>query len=78
MSHVPVASPMNRLTFILRSLTHHARLNLAVALGVMAGVAVLTGALVVGASVRGSLRGLSLERLGPVDEALVSDRKSVV
>jgi len=63
---------MNRLTFILRSLTHHARLNLAVALGVMAGVAVLTGALVVGASVRGSLRGLSLERLGPVDEALVS------
>jgi ABC-type lipoprotein release transport system permease subunit len=49
-------------------------MNLAVALGVMAGTAVLTGALLVGDSVRGSLRHLTLDGLGGVDEALVSDR----
>ena len=36
--------------------------------------AVLTGALLVGDSVRGSLRELTLERLGGIDVALVSDR----
>lgn len=60
--------------FILRSLLHHRRINLAVALGVMAATAVLTGALIVGDSVRGSLRDLTLDRLGKIDEVLVSDR----
>ncbi|MCY4352269.1 MAG: ABC transporter permease, partial [Gemmatimonadetes bacterium] len=36
--------------------------------------AVLTGALIVGDSVRGSLRDLSLSRLGKIDHALVSER----
>ena len=44
------------------------------ALGVLAGTAVLTGALLVGDSVRGSLRHLTLDRLGRVDEALVANR----
>ena len=38
-----------------------------------AGAAVLTGALLVGDSMRGSLRHLTLDRLGRIDEALVSD-----
>ncbi|HUY89762.1 MAG TPA: FtsX-like permease family protein [Pirellulales bacterium] len=59
---------------ILSSLWHHRRMNAAVALGVLAGTAVLTGALLVGDSVRGSLRRLTLDRLGVIDEALVSDR----
>ena len=59
---------------ILLSLWHHRRMNAAVALGVLAGTAVLTGALLVGDSVRGSLRHLTLDRLGVVNEALVSDR----
>src|ERR1700722_2270942 len=65
---------MSRLRFILDSLRYHRRMNLAVALGVMAGAAVLTGALLVGDSVRGSLRNLALDRLGWVDDALVVDR----
>lgn len=58
----------------LRSLTHHWRTDGAVALGVMAAAAVLTGALLVGDSVRGSLRHLILDRLGRIDDALVVDR----
>jgi ABC-type antimicrobial peptide transport system permease subunit len=47
-------------------------MHLSVALGVMAATAVLTGALIVGASVRGSLRVLTLERLGRIDHVLVA------
>ena len=47
-----------------RSLTYHWRTNVAVALGVAAAVSVLGGALIVGDSVRGSLRDLALGRLG--------------
>jgi putative ABC transport system permease protein len=55
----------------LRSLFYHWRGNLAVLLGVVVGTAVLTGALLVGDSLRGSLRDLTLRRLGWVDQALV-------
>ena len=57
-----------------RSLRYHRGIFLAVALGVAVGTAVLAGALVVGDSVRGSLRSLTLDRLGEIDHALVSDR----
>jgi ABC-type antimicrobial peptide transport system permease subunit len=49
---------------IQRSLAYYKRTNLAVMLGVAAAVAVLGGALLVGDSVRGSLRDLALSRLG--------------
>ena len=49
-------------------------MNLAVACGVAAATAVLTGALLVGDSMRGSLRRLTLDRLGRIDEVLVADR----
>ena len=57
-----------------RSLIYFWRINLAVVLGVAVATAVLTGALIVGDSVRGSLRDLSLSRLGKIDHALVSER----
>ncbi len=57
-----------------RSLIYFWRINLAVMLGVAVATAVLTGALIVGDSVRGSLRDLSLSRLGKIDHALVSER----
>ena len=60
--------------FIARSLRHHWRINLAVALGVSAATAVLTGALLIGDSTRGSLRQLTLDRLGSIDEVLITDR----
>ena len=53
---------------------YHWRGNVAVLLGVAVGTAVLTGALLVGDSLRGSLRDLALRRLGWVDQALVAPR----
>jgi ABC-type lipoprotein release transport system permease subunit len=61
-------------TLLLRTVLFHARSNVAVLLGVMIGTAVLTGSLLVGDSLRGSLRDLTLQRLGHIDHALVSDR----
>ncbi|MBI1900305.1 MAG: ABC transporter permease [Planctomycetia bacterium] len=63
---------MSSLALLLQGLRHYGRIHLAVALGVAAGTAVLTGALLVGDSVRGSLRDLTLERLGAVDEVVLS------
>ena len=57
-----------------RSLAHYWRINLAVMLGGAVATSVLTGALMVGDSVRGSLRDLTLDRLGRITDALVADR----
>lgn len=66
--------PMTTFRLLLRSLTFHGRSHVAVMLGVAAGAAVIGGALVVGDSVRDSLRAMTLQRLGQVDFALSSDR----
>jgi ABC-type lipoprotein release transport system permease subunit len=52
------------LNLVLRNLRYYWRTNVAVVLGVGVAVAVLAGALLVGESVRASLRGLFLQRLG--------------
>ncbi|MDY3559275.1 ABC transporter permease [Gemmata sp. JC673] len=52
---------------VLRNLVYHARGNLAVLLGVAVGSAVFTGALLVGDSLRGSLRDRVERQLGGVD-----------
>jgi hypothetical protein len=51
-------------TLLARGIAHYWQTHLAVVLGVATGVAVLAGALIVGDSVRGSLRDLVVERLG--------------
>ena len=61
-------------TLYRRSLGYHWRAALAVALGVVAGTATLTGALLVGDAMRGSLRAAALERLGRIDGALRAPR----
>src|SRR5262245_28691907 len=53
-----------------RSLTGFWRANVSVVLGVATAVAVLAGALLVGDTVRGSLRDLVVQRLGHADLAL--------
>ena len=63
---------MNLPTLTLRSAVYYWRTNLAVTLGVAAAVSVLAGALVVGDSVRGSLRDIALGRLGRTDQVLTS------
>lgn len=57
---------------VLRGLTYYWRTNAAVVLGVATAVAVLAGALLVGDSVRGSLRDLVLQRLGATDHVVLS------
>lgn len=64
---------MTLLTLLLRSLQFHARSHLGALLGAAVGSAVLIGALVVGDSVRGSLRDMALARLGRTQTALASN-----
>ncbi|MBX3395671.1 MAG: FtsX-like permease family protein [Phycisphaerae bacterium] len=54
----------------LRGLRHHWRMHLTLAICSAVGTAALTGALLVGDSMRGSLREHALRRLGPVQTAL--------
>ena len=57
-----------------RSLRHYLRINIAVVIGAAVATAALTGSLIVGDSVRSSLRDLTLDGLGITDDALVSTR----
>lgn len=66
---------MSKLRLILRSLRFHARSHLGTWLGVAVAAAVLVGALVVGDSVRGTLRELALLRLGRTTLALASGER---
>ncbi|MGI9474626.1 MAG: FtsX-like permease family protein [Rubripirellula sp.] len=52
------------------SMTHSWRVSLSVAFGVATATAVIVGALLVGDSMRGSLRGLTIERLGKTQNAI--------
>ena len=63
---------MRRTQLVLRGLTFYWRTHLAVVLGVATAVAVLSGALLVGDSVRGSLRDLVVARLGRTDLLVAS------
>ena len=66
-------SPLTNSSLTRRSLRYYWRSNVAVVLGVAVAVAVLVGSLLVGDSVKGSLRDLALERLGKTDYALQSN-----
>ena len=63
---------MHTSRLILRGLTYYWRTNAAVVAGVATAVAVLAGALLVGDSVRGSLRDLVVQRLGRTDLVVAS------
>ena len=58
---------------IKRSLTYYWRNNIAVVLGVATAIGVLAGALLVGNSVRASLKNLVLQRLGQTSFVITSD-----
>ncbi|HTF37670.1 MAG TPA: ABC transporter permease, partial [Blastocatellia bacterium] len=59
-------------TLLSRNLIYFWRSNVAVVLGVATAVAVLAGALLVGDSVRASLRDLFVQRLGKTDQVIAS------
>lgn len=70
----PHSLPLSRTRLLLASLAYYWRASAAVGCAVAVGTAVVTGALLVGDSMRGSLRRLTLERLGRIDQALVAPR----
>ena len=59
---------------IFRSLVHYWRTNLPVIAGIATAVAVMSGALMVGRSVRGSLKDLLFERIGNTEAVITADR----
>lgn len=63
---------MNRLGYVIASLKFHWRTHLGVLLGAMIATAVIVGALVVGDSIRGSLKQMALQRLGGTHYAMHS------
>lgn len=63
---------MRTVRLIQRSLAYYWQTNVVVVLGVAIAVAVLTGALLIGESVRGSLRDLVSQRLGRTDDFVAS------
>ncbi|MCH2114997.1 MAG: ABC transporter permease [Pirellulales bacterium] len=65
---------MSPIGFLLTSLWHYRRVHLAVLAGVVVATTVITGALLVGDSVRGSLRGLALARLGDIETVLTAEQ----
>lgn len=65
---------MNRFRLILRNLSYFRGVNLALVAGMVVATAVLTGAMMVGDSVRDSLATLARQRLGKVDDALIGRR----
>jgi putative ABC transport system permease protein len=65
---------MTRQQLMMNSLMHYWRTNLAVMLGVVVGTAVIGGALIVGESVRASLRKMTFDRLGQVEFVLSGPR----
>lgn len=59
---------------ILRGLWHYRRTNLAVLFGLAVATAVITGSLIVGDSVTGSIRDTALARFGSIDLVVTADR----
>ncbi|HVJ87040.1 MAG TPA: FtsX-like permease family protein, partial [Caulifigura sp.] len=65
---------MTRTNLLISGLKHYWRSHAAVALGTAIAVAVLAGALIVGDSVKASLKAMTLDRLGKVDYAMTGPR----
>jgi len=66
-----MSAVFTRNQFAFRTVSFHRQIALSVALGVATAAAVITGALIVGDSMRGSLRALTIDRLGRVDQMIL-------
>jgi putative ABC transport system permease protein len=67
----PVVSPLSMMRMIWAGVRHSWQVSASVALGVATATAVIVGALLVGDSMRGSLRELTVERLGKIEAAVI-------
>ncbi len=66
-----MSAPFTKNRYALRSLWFHRKLAISIALGVSTAATVITGALIVGDSMRGSLRSLTIDRLGRIDQLVI-------
>lgn len=62
------------LALVLRTILHFYRLLLPVALGVAVSSAVIVGALLVGDSMRGSLKEIAMDRIGSINSLVIAPR----
>lgn len=65
---------MSLTRLVLRSLVYYRRTGLVVAVGIAVAASVIVGSLVIGDSIRGSLRKVALARLGYIFDAVTSPR----
>ena len=70
MSTAQSSRPFSLSRMAIAGVTKDWRTTIAVALGVGIATAVIVGALLVGDSMRGSLKGLTVERLGTIDSVV--------
>ena len=68
---------MNRFRFVIKSFTHFKKQHLAVFFATLISTAVLTGALIVGDSVKYSFKKLVDTRLGKIEYAMISGNRFV-
>lgn len=61
-------------SLVWRTIVHYYRLLLPVAAGVAVASAVIVGALIVGDSMRGSLRHIAMDRIGSIDRVILAPR----
>ncbi len=66
---------VTRFRYILKSLLHYAKLNIATMFGVALSTAILVGALIVGDSVRYSLQQITNERLGNTEAVITAGER---
>ena len=68
---------MTWIAYILRTVLHHSREHALVLLGIAIAAAVITGSLVIGDSVRGSLHAAALARIGQIDTAIIGNGRFI-
>ncbi|MEM6363817.1 MAG: ABC transporter permease, partial [Planctomycetota bacterium] len=64
------SNPFSLTRMVMATVRHRPVVTIALALGIAIATTVITGALLVGDSMRGSLRALTMERLGRIDSVL--------
>ena len=66
---------MTLFRYIIKSILHYAKLNIATILGVALSTAILVGALIIGDSVKYSLQQITVERLGNTDAVITAGER---
>ena len=66
---------MSLTKYILRTIRHYLKLNFTIVLGIALSTAILVGALIIGDSVRYSLRQITVQRLGKTSQVITAGER---